>query len=310
MLTNSTQAACLKGWVLSSVLGIILIKLPLALNWLLSIVVHDMFMMFYAMMTKVTRPGGEKVGLCSQQAIIDQGPLLLLEVGSWGSLSSLSELKLEQLYYIVTGLSPKVHVKNLIVDKKADLHLGGQHCMNDGPVTDQWWGVWQAFIWNSTCQSVATHSNSGSPSLHVVAEGSKSTWMCRQTEEEELNQWGWGWWYFGAWAAVGHMVHFIPWHKYTILAYTIHLSMCMHTFVFLNTIHIYIYYYCYICSVHACGLEKRYRSRQGLGHQATLAPSQEDLSNIEAFAASLGWYELFQKKSERKTPKLLGKGRA
>ena len=81
MLTNSTQAACLKGWVLSSVLGIIIIKPPLALNWLLSIVVHDMFMIFYAMMTKVTRPGGEKVGLCSQQAI-DQGPLLLLEVGS------------------------------------------------------------------------------------------------------------------------------------------------------------------------------------------------------------------------------------
>ena len=83
--------------------------------------------------------------------------------------------------------------------------------------------------------------------------------------------------------------------------------MCMHTFVIIYTI--YIYYN--VCSVHACGLEKnKYRSKQGLGHQATLAPSQEDLSNIEAFAASLGWYELFQKKPERKTSKLLGKGRA
>ena len=33
MLTNSTQAACLKGWVLSSVLGIILIKLPLIIGF-------------------------------------------------------------------------------------------------------------------------------------------------------------------------------------------------------------------------------------------------------------------------------------
>lgn len=38
-----------------------------------------------------------------------------------GALSTLSELRLEQLYFIMTGLSPLIHVKDLIVENRSQL---------------------------------------------------------------------------------------------------------------------------------------------------------------------------------------------
>ena len=61
-----------------------------------------------------------------------------------GALSALSELQLEQLFYVCTGLSPKVHVKNLIVDTKNDLCFGSM-IGGDG------WGWW----WPKNNQSVS-----------------------------------------------------------------------------------------------------------------------------------------------------------
>ena len=55
---------------------------------------------------------------------INQLDLAFLLPVNWGALSALSELQLEMLYFVATGLSPKVHVKNLIVEKKRDLPLG------------------------------------------------------------------------------------------------------------------------------------------------------------------------------------------
>ena len=41
-----------------------------------------------------------------------------------GGLSSLSELRLEQLFFVVTGLSPRLCCKDLIVKTKSDLFPG------------------------------------------------------------------------------------------------------------------------------------------------------------------------------------------
>ena len=41
-----------------------------------------------------------------------------------GALSSLSELRLEMLYFCVTGLAPTIHVKDLIVEDREQLCLG------------------------------------------------------------------------------------------------------------------------------------------------------------------------------------------
>lgn len=51
----------------------------------------------------------------------------MIDDGIWGSLSTLSELQLEQLYFVCTGLSPKIHVKDLIVENKKSLQLGLNH---------------------------------------------------------------------------------------------------------------------------------------------------------------------------------------